>query len=1029
MQSRFAKISVAWHVNALILASISLVLGGLGFIGYRFLADWQWDQFNRTQQIAADQFAISLAPAAWSFDLPVIRNLMEGPMRDPNVQGVVVKLDDRQLYLQRQADRRIAFVEAPFPVKDLVVSRRRLNYEGARLGELEVYASTRRVEQDLRTALLFISVLVVLVDLVLTLALFHALRALVLQPLSWLERYADQISQNQRFEPEALQGLRFLGELESLRRSVSVMLRELKERNSKLTESIERFERVIQFFPEAIALFSRDGRLTYLNDRFTRLMGYTLSDIPSEMTWAPRAFTQQGEATGRRDEMVAEDGFVRPQTYQVACKDGSMKSLEVSGIITPEVNIAVLADVTERLRAEQELSRYREQLEILVTSRTRELEETYRRLRETEFAMNQTGILIQWIDAHDGRLLYVNERACELYRYPREALVGMKADKVIPAFSRLALANMIPDLLAQGQKRIESIAISANNEVIPLESVLYLQQGGEHNLFIIFSTDITQRKAAEEALIAAKAAAEASARSRSEFIANMSHEIRTPMNAIIGMSQLALRTDLDKRQRNYVEKVHLSAVSLLGILNDILDFSKIESGYMQVEKIEFRLDTVLENLCNIMALRSEEKGLAFVLDLLPDVPQALIGDPTRLNQVLINLASNAVKFTERGAIVVGCHQFHIDGRDVMLELFVRDTGIGMTPEQQSKLFVAFSQADTSITRRFGGTGLGLAISKRLVELQGGEIRVESQPDHGSTFTFSVHLQLAGSEPDSSAVPPLAMPAAASGQQVLVIDANQPAREIYCSFLRDIGFSASGVADVDAALELILQKDFTWLIFDWSPQMVDGVRLVRQLQQGGISVCPKCVCMVGAFSQEDLLQEVADVQLAGILQKPVSRVGIRQILLGEIGQMPSAGSAQRTVGAEPVDPAGLAGVRILLVEDNLFNQELALELLSDAGAQVSVAGDGAAALALLDEASFDLVLMDVQMPVMDGLEATRRIRLDARFQHLPIIAMTAGALAEEREQTLRAGMNDHITKPMDVDLMFATIAKWIKASPR
>jgi PAS domain S-box-containing protein len=965
-----------------------------------------------------------------------VTKLMESPFRNPSVQGLVVQLDDRKLIMARKIDGSVGTQDKEFDTAGLIVKERKLEYESQALGTVRIYAAPRLLNQQLQDALWFISGLVFLVDATLSLTLYLVLKRLVLNPLRQIERYADQIAhRNGQLEP--LQNLRFLGELESLKDSIDVMVSELEARNVELTQSIARFERVVRLFPTPIALFDRNGKFLYLNNRFTETLGYTLDDLPDMNAWTELAFpdpSYRSVATAlwkrETEYAISHDKFIRPTIYQVTGKDGALKNIEVCGILAADVNVAVLTDVTDRVRSEQELARYREHLEELVASRTTELERTYRRLEETEFAMNHAGISIQWLDADDGHFLYVNERACDLYGYSREQLLAMHGGDISADLAIEALANLVPRLRQHGEVRIESVAKTASGGSVPIETVLYLQQSADDKPghFITFSTDITQRKAAQEALLAAKSAAEAAARTRSEFLANMSHEIRTPMNAIIGMTQLALRTDLDAKQRNYVEKTHRSAVSLLGILNDILDFSKVEAGRLDIEKVEFRLDQVFDNLCNVIALRAEEKNLEFLLDVAPDVPQSLVGDPMRLNQILVNLAGNAVKFTEQGHVVIGCRTLHVDDDWVALEFSVRDSGIGMTDEQQARLFSAFSQADSSITRRFGGTGLGLAISKRLVELLDGSISVKSQPGVGSTFAFTVRLGRGKVSSQTWGSAPQVLPANLSGRKVLVVDDNPEAREILSDIVERFGFAVDAAPSAAMAIERLRATRYDLLISDWKMPDMDGVELIRHLQGNRDIPAPSAIILVSAYSMEELRQESKDLTLAGILSKPASPSAIFDAIVGAFGQQLAPRAEPGGTPAAAGEHGNLQGLPVLLVEDNPINQELAQELLSSAGLVVTVANDGREALDRLAKQDFACVLMDVQMPVMDGLEATRQIRRQERFRSLPIIAMTAGAMAEEREATVNAGMNDHITKPIDVAQLFATIARWTQTKP-
>lgn len=532
------------------------------------------------------------------------------------------------------------------------------------------------------------------------------------------------------------------------------------------------------------------------------------------------------------------------------------------------------------------------------------------------------------------------------------------------------------------------------------------------------------------ALAEARAAAEEATRAKSEFLANMSHEIRTPMNAIIGMSHLALRTSLDNRQRNYIEKVHRSAENLLGIINDILDFSKIEAGRMNLEQVPFRLEDVLDSFAAMIGLKTEDKGLELLFQIPPDLPTALLGDPLRLGQVLINLGNNAAKFTEHGDIVLGVEEVAPRDEHVHLHFWVRDTGIGMTVEQCSRLFRSFSQADSSITRKYGGTGLGLSISKKLVELMAGRIWVESQPGAGSTFHFQVQLGV------QQGLQPRRMFKAGEllGMRVLVVDDNASAREILSGMARSFGLEVDVAQSGSLALHMLADAErkalsYDLVLMDWRMPGMDGMEAVNRMHSAGLMNTPS-VIMVTAFGREEAREEAErqGIQLPVVLTKPVTPSSLLEAIgavLGKDTHIDTRAGERSQQNASTV--ASLNGARLLLVEDNELNQELASELLESVGIRLRLARDGQEALDILGEdGDFDGVLMDCQMPVMDGYTATRHIRQQPRFSTLPVIAMTANAMDGDRERALECGMNDHISKPLNVETMFATIARWIKA---
>jgi PAS domain S-box-containing protein len=678
---------------------------------------------------------------------------------------------------------------------------------------------------------------------------------------------------------------------------------------------------------------------------------------------------------------------------------------------------------------ESELQRYRHRLESVIEERTLQLQSARREAIDKELrtrtVMENVGDGIITINAR-GVIESFNRAASAIFGYATEEAVGANITRLMPERMRGAhnagmkryLDGGAPTVVGKNNVELEGLRKDGSTFALQL-SIRALHVEGQP-LFVGIVRDVTEQKRAEMELRQAMEQVQVASAAKDIFVANMSHELRTPMNAVLGMAHLLSTTGLSQEQGRYLEMIRASGQSLLGILNDILDYSKMSAGKIELHPVRFRLDEVLHALATIMSVSVGDKNLELCIGVEPDVPRMLFGDALRLQQILVNLAGNAIKFTAQGEVSVLVERAGGDGAALVLRFTVRDTGIGMSEEQLARLFSPFTQADVSTTRRFGGTGLGLTISKGLIELLGGTVMVRSMAGEGSTFAFRLPLTASGEEAPKPGKP-------AGRLHLLVVDDNPTSRSFLQMTIAGWNWSCDVVASGEEALELLRRGPaYDAALVDWQMPGMDGPAAIGAMQHQAPAV--PVICMVNAFGRNKLVQEAATSSASVFLTKPVTSSTLFDAVQTALAHRPVG--AAGADGDHPVAAAReLAGLRLLLVEDNLINQHVARGILEHAGATVTVAENGEMALERLRESSaYDMVLMDVQMPVMDGFAATRAIRGELGLT-LPVIAMTAGVMASEREQCIAAGMDDFVGKPIDVEQMFDVLKKHLPPAAR
>jgi PAS domain S-box-containing protein len=800
-----------------------------------------------------------------------------------------------------------------------------------------------------------------------------------------------------------------------------------------LQASEQLFRSVFENAQIGIGIFEIDRRELRPNRALQEMLGYSEKELSRLETWDKITDPDESAADARRYAELVQGKREKDEWEQrLIRRDGRVAVTSVRFSLLrdsagrPQYVASLQEDITERRAAEDMLRKREEELR-----RANFLADTALELSKAGYwhvPLDGSG----WYNSSPRRVAVFGEIPRPDYRYRLDEMFAhaSEGDEVAAKVAREAF-NAAVEGKTEKYDTVFAYKRPIDGRIAWIHALGHVQKGtdGKPTDMYGVSQDITEFKRLEAELVTAKDAAVAATRAKSDFLANMSHEIRTPMNAILGMTHLALKTELTPKQRNYLTKTRVAAQALLGIINDILDFSKIEAGKLEMEETEFHLDNVMENLSSVVSQKAQDKNVEFLVAAPDDLSLTLVGDPLRLGQILINLVNNAVKFTERGEVVVTVALEDRVSDRVKLKFSVRDSGIGMTPEQTARLFQAFSQADSSTTRKYGGTGLGLSISKRLVEMMGGEIWAESNFGAGSTFLFTAWFGTAlGEIRRKRFIPDLV------GIRVLVVDDNEQARLILSDALRGLGLRGELASSGEEAIQKVTLADsqdpYRLLLMDWQMPGMDGLEASRIIMRSSrLTQVPKIV-MVTAFGREDIQAQAEAMGIDGYLLKPVSPSLLVDTLVELFGASGQQSGLPRALEADGLPPDA-NGIRILLVEDNEVNQQVATELLESAGASVRIANHGSQAVQMLTESEgpppFDVVFMDLQMPEMDGFTATKLIRAQPQLQHLPIIAMTAHALVEERRRCMEAGMNDHVSKPIDPDALFATLLRW--AQPR
>jgi len=1017
------------------LTLVSSCAGLLGAFTTFILSDERLIRQHKEEELrsAADLIGISSTAALVFDDAAEASKVLEGlKVREHIRQGVLYRLNGSVLasYAQPGFER---VPDSAGDAKTEIVQWKRDRLELVRpifhrdrlAGKLYLETGFRDLREE-RAHLVRLAIPEFLAALMLTFFLTMLLQKSITQPIQVLARIARRVKDEEAYtlRAPAIEGLELgqLGDdfnhmLEGIERR-DKELREardlLEERVSQRTKALEleigerqkaeqllkRSEELFRALSEASPLGvvseSRNGIIQHTNPAFRQMFGYAAEDLTGRSIDDVLASGELKEEAATLSRQVNEGRVLRRTTRRKA-KDGKYLDVEIFGAPLlldgkPAGQLGIYLDISKRLEAERAI---------------RESEEWFRTLSLAA----PIGILRA---DREGRCVYLNQRMCEITGLGPETALGLGwLASIHPAdrnqAKRLWGAGVKMEMELDDETRVQ--LPDGNINWIHWQSRPLHGSDGQLMGFVGVIEDITKRRAAEQRLLEAKRAAELANEAKSQFLANMSHEIRTPMNGILGMTELALETGLSEEQKEYLGTVKSCAESLLDIIDDILDFSKIESGMVELETIPFSLLDCAESALQPVVVRARQKGLELDWWARGNLPEWVDGDPTRLRQVLINLLGNGVKFTEEGRVTLGLECVDSSETEASVQFLVKDNGIGVAPEHQERIFEAFQQSDTSVTREFGGTGLGLSISARLVERMGGWITVESERGKGSCFHFTLRFKRACSEPQASA--PKEECDALPGARVLVVECQKESQELLCWLLGRWGMQVQAVSTAeDATGNLIRARDedkpFDVAIVGQCVGQTDGYEVVKEIRRTERGTQTR-ILMVSAAPGIVEDARYLEYQVFRRLTKPLRRQALRNALCDALGKGSTGTIEASTSGGS--NPTGKR--RVLLVEDNEVNQKLAVRVLENMGHQVTLATNGAEACQMVRDANYDVVLMDLQMPVMGGLEATRAIReLEGdKGQRTPILAMTAHAAVQDEKRCLEAGMDGYLTKPI------------------